>query len=35
MLLAMDVGNSNIKVGLFEEEKLISSFRIIFEPNGG
>ena len=28
MLLAMDVGNSNIKVGLFEEEKLISSFRI-------
>ena len=28
MLLAMDVGNSNIKVGLFEGEKLISSFRI-------
>lgn len=28
MLLAMDVGNSNIKVGLFEGKKLISSFRI-------
>lgn len=28
MLLTMDVGNSNIKVGLFEGETLISSFRI-------
>jgi len=28
MLLVMDVGNSNIKVGLFEEDTLISSFRI-------
>ena len=26
MLLAMDVGNSNIKVGLFEEEKLGRQF---------
>ena len=28
MLLTMDVGHSNIKVGLFEGETLISSFRI-------
>ena len=28
MLLAIDIGNTNIKYGVFDGEKLISSFRV-------
>ena len=28
MLLVIDVGNTNIKLGIFKEEKLVTSFRM-------
>ena len=28
MLLAIDIGNTNIKYGIFEEDKLVASFRV-------
>ena len=28
MNLAVDIGNTNIKIGVFDEEKLISSYRV-------
>ena len=28
MLLAIDIGNTNIKYGIFDNEKLIASFRV-------
>ena len=28
MLLAIDVGNTNITIGVFDEEKLVTTFRM-------
>ena len=32
MIICMDVGNTNIKYGLFDKDKLIMSFRVATDP---
>lgn len=33
MLLAFDIGNSNIVLGVFKDEKLLTNWRIETDPN--